>query len=440
MVKSPNALDNQSQQTPSNFVKYPEDQSTQPQTSFQKPKRKISKLVLLLAITGILAGVGYGIYRFFPRQSEPEGLFLSGRIEGYETHISAKSGGKIAILNVREGDFVKPGQLLAQIDDSQIHAEMQGAIAKVQAARQRLKRQKLQLPVMQAQLQQANLATEQVAQEAQGKVFEAQKSIASAHAQLVEAQSSLHLAQVKQKRTSKLYAEGAVSAQQLDEDTAGLKVRQARVDFAKQELLAAQGTLTQAQATLRNRPIRAAAALQIEKQIVQAHTDIEEAEQEIHDAQANQSQIQAKLNDLVIQSPLGGTVITRSVEVGEVVANSAPLLSIVNLNHLYLRGFVPVEEIGKVKINQSSLVYLDSSPTQPLEAIVTRIDSKASFTPENIYFQKDRVTQVFGVELTLKNPQGLAKPGIPADARILIPQEQQKPAAKNPSILGFFRL
>jgi HlyD family secretion protein len=56
---------------------------------------------------------------------------------------------------------------------------------------------------------------------------------------------------------------------------------------------------------------------------------------------------------------------------------------------------------------------------------VTRVDPKASFTPENTYFKKDRVTQVFGVELTLKNPQGLAKPGMPADGRILIPETKK---------------
>jgi len=293
---------------------------------------------------------------------------------------------------------------------------------------------------MQAQLQQAQLTIQQVTQEAQGRVFEAQKSVSSARAQLVEAESNLQLAKVKQERTSRLYAQGAVSAQQLDEDTANLKVQQARIDFAKQQLLAAQGTLTQAQASLRNRPIRAAAALQIEKQIPQARTEVEEAEQEVRDTQANQAQIQAKLNDLVIKSPLAGTVITKTVEVGEVVANGAPLLTIVDLSNLYLRGFVPVEDIGKVKVGQRSLVYLDAAPNQPLRATVTRIDPKASFTPENTYFKKDRIAQVFGVELTLQNSQGLAKPGMPADSRILIPEEQVKHSSQFFSILGYLGL
>ncbi|GAA6621338.1 HlyD family secretion protein [Scytonema sp. NUACC26] len=385
----------------------------------QKPQRHIPKPVLILGALALIAGAGYAVYRGFIYRPEPEGLFLSGRIEGYETDVSAKIGGRIANVSVREGDFVKPGQLLVQIDDSELRAQLQGAAARVRGAQERLERSRQQLPVLQAQLQQANLTTQQAKQESQGRVEQAENALFAARSQLVEAQANLELSQVKQKRTSYLYGQGAVSAQSKDEDNAALNVARARVATARQQIQSSQGTLTQAQATLRNTPIRAAAALQIEKQILQARTDITVAQQEVKDTQATQAQIQANLNYLKVNSPLAGSVITRSVEPGEVVAAGAPLLTIVNLNNLYLRGFIPEGELGKVKIGQPSLVYLDTYPKQPLKATVTRIDPKASFTPENIYFKKDRVTQVFGVELTLQNSQGLAKPGMPADGRIV---------------------
>jgi HlyD family secretion protein len=71
-------------------------------------------------------------------------------------------------------------------------------------------------------------------------------------------------------------------------------------------------------------------------------------------------------------------------------------------------------------VGQPARVYLDSNPTQPLEAYVARIDPQASFTPENTYFRSDRVRQVFGVRLQLKNAVGFAKPGMPADGEILV--------------------
>jgi HlyD family secretion protein len=65
-------------------------------------------------------------------------------------------------------------------------------------------------------------------------------------------------------------------------------------------------------------------------------------------------------------------------------------------------------------------VYLDSAPATPIEALVSRVDPEASFTPENTYFREDRVKQVVGVKLQLRGAVGFAKPGMPADGEILV--------------------
>jgi HlyD family secretion protein len=416
---------NDSKQAASSPVRERE-QPSEPETSAKKPRRKIPKPVRIVGAIALLAGVGYGIYRVFFYQPEPPGLFLSGRIEGRETDVSAKLGGKVDQVAVREGDMVKPSQLLVKLDDSELRAQLQGAAARVREAQERLERARQQLPVLQAQLDQANLTTQQAAQESQGRVVEAENALAAARAALAEAQTNLKLAQVRQQRTNFLYAQGAVSAQERDEDNAALETAQARVNAAQQQVQSGQGRLTQARSALSNAAIRAAAALQIEKQIAQAHTDVVVSQQQVRNAQAAQAQTQANLDYLTVESPLAGNLITRSVDPGEVVAAGEPLVTIVNLNNLYLRGFIPEGEIGRVKLGQPGRVYLDSFPNRPLEATVTRVDPKASFTPENTYFKKDRVTQVFGVELTLNNPQGLAKPGMPADGRILVPETQEK--------------
>lgn len=426
MTETQTQPSNKSQPIPSSTIAV-EDKPSQLQPSQkppEKPLRRIPKPVRVAAAIALLAGVGYGIYRLFFYQPEPNGLFLSGRIEGYETDVSSKTGGKIAQVGVREGDLVKPGQFLVQIDDADLRAQLRGAEAKVRSAQESLQRYRQQLPVLEAQLQEANLTTQQAKEDSQGKVTQAENSLAAARAQFVESQANLKLAQARQRRYKKLFAQGAVSADARDEYDTSAETAQASVNAARQQVESAQGTLIQAQATLRNPLIKAAAALQIQKQIAQARTDIAVAQEEVHDAQAQKAEIQANLNYLVVNSPLAGNVITRSVEPGEVVSAGAPLLTLVNLDHLYLRGFIPEGQIGQVKLGQQAQVYLDSFPKQPLQATVTRVDPKASFTPENTYFKKDRVTQVFGVELTLKNSQGLAKPGMPADGQILVAGKQ----------------
>jgi len=121
-----------------------------------------------------------------------------------------------------------------------------------------------------------------------------------------------------------------------------------------------------------------------------------------------------------VVAPFDGTVATRVAEPGEVVAPGAAIITMIDLGKIYLRGFVPEGDIGRVKLNQTARVYLDSSPKTPIDAIVSRIDPESSFTPENTYFRDERVKQVVGVKLLIKNPNGLAKPGMPADGEILV--------------------
>jgi HlyD family secretion protein len=112
-------------------------------------------------------------------------------------------------------------------------------------------------------------------------------------------------------------------------------------------------------------------------------------------------------------------VVTRTAEPGEVVTAGTALVTLIDLRKVYLRGFVPEGQIGKVKLGQPARVYLDSNPNQPIDAYVSRIDPQATFTPENTYFRDERVKQVVGVKLQLKGGIGFAKPGMPADGEIL---------------------
>src|SRR5262249_18801551 len=136
-------------------------------------------------------------------------------------------------------------------------------------------------------------------------------------------------------------------------------------------------------------------------------------------SRASLQEAQANRRDLQIIAPFDGTVATRAAEPGEVVVAGTAIITLVNLNQVYLRGFIPEGEIGRVRVGQLSRVYLDSNPKQAFEAVVSRIDPQASFTPENTYFRDDRVKQVVGVKLQLSNPEGFAKPGMPADGEVL---------------------
>ena len=148
-------------------------------------------------------------------------------------------------------------------------------------------------------------------------------------------------------------------------------------------------------------------------EIASAAADEDRARHALTEAQANRT-------DLTVRAPFDGTIVTRTAEPGEVVAAGTPIVTLLDLHKVYLRGFVPEGEIGKVKLGQRARVFLDSDPTKPLDAYVSRIDPQATFTPENTYFRDDRVKQVVGLKLQLETGFGYAKPGMPADGEILV--------------------
>jgi HlyD family secretion protein len=157
--------------------------------------------------------------------------------------------------------------------------------------------------------------------------------------------------------------------------------------------------------------------LQQQDQIASAVADLERSRAQLAEAQANRQ-------DLTVRAPFDGTIATRTAEPGEVVQAGTAIVTLIDLNRVYLRGFVAEGQIGKIKIGQPARIYLDSDPKKPVEAAVSRIDPQATFTPENTYFRDDRVKQVVGLKLQLKSGFGYAKPGMPADGEILVSGDQ----------------
>ena len=393
------------------------------------------KVLIPLGLLLVVGGVGL---RYWLTQPDGSVIRLSGRIEGYESDLGAKVGGRVEAIAVREGDTVQQGDVIAQLDDEELQAQHEAAKARVLAAQQQVNQAQLQVAVVESQVLEAQLTLQQSEGDTAGRVSESQASVATAQAQLAEARaqaqqarSELALARTDRERFSTLVSEGAISQQQFDQvqtafeaaqDT--LSARQASVVAAQQQVSAAQGALTQAQTSQLNPDIRTAQVARTQMQQEQARAQLAAAQAELEQAEAELEEIVARLDDLEIESPIDGVVLTRMVEPGEVIAVGTPVLTVVNLDTVYLRGYIPQGEVGNVRVGQLAHVFLDSAPEQPLTARVSAVDTEASFTPENIYFQEDRVTQVFGLRLSIDNPAGFAKPGMPADGEIVLDEQE----------------
>ena len=382
------------------------------------PRRRV------MVVGGLLVAglVGFGVWHFFLAGSgvQPGVIAVSGRIEGDDSAVAAKTSGRIREVTVREGDHVQAGQVIATLDDQQIRAREQQAEAAVRQAEARVQLARHQITVLDEQLRQSEIGVDQARADAEGRVSEAEAKLAAAEAQLAQSSASYTQAKWDREAYTKLFKKELIAEQQVKQAENNEEAQAAIVAAARRQVEAARGALTAARASLSNPAIRSAQAAAVRGQILQARADITAATADAERSRAMLDEARANRADLQVIAPFAGTVVTRTAEPGEVVTGGTPIVTLLNLGEVYLRAFVPEGEIGRVRVGQPARVYLDSAPKKPIEAVVIRIDPKASFTPENTYFRDDRVKQVIGVKLQLRGEAGYGKPGMPADGEILV--------------------
>ncbi|WP_082429613.1 HlyD family secretion protein [Pseudanabaena sp. 'Roaring Creek'] len=408
-------------------------------------KKKKVNLRLIIPLTLAIGVIGYGIWMILPKPAETV-LHVSGRLESDETDIGAKTGGRIVTILVREGDTVKKDQLVVEIEDEEIPAQLSGLNAQIESARQEELQAKDEVSVAESRIREASLNLQQSEGDSVGRIDQAQFTVSAtesdlrqseaqvkqSEAQLQQSKAELRLAALDRDRYADLVKQGAVNQQQFDQKQTALETSIANLNTAEAKLvasragvtaardrfLAAQGSSVQVRSTGLNPDIRTAQLDAYYLQRTQAIAKLAAAQAKVKNAQASRDQIQRRLDSFKVKSPINGIVQSRPLEAGAVVATGKTLLTIIDPNAVYLRCYIPEGDIGKIRVGQAARVFLDSSPNKPFTAHVSQIDTKASFTPENIYFKQDRVKQVFGVKLAIDQPEGFAKSGMPADAEI----------------------
>jgi HlyD family secretion protein len=386
----------------------------------EENKAPRSRLTRILIIVGVIVAAVLIWKIFFATPNLPASIVaLSGRIEGDDSAVAPKTNGKILEITVREGDTVTAGQVIARLDDAQVRAKEDQAKAALIDSQAKLQGARDQIAVLQNQLEQNQLQTGQSSMDAEGRVREAQADLTAAQADLVQQQAALRLAEFNRDAYARLSKTGAASQLQGLQAEVQADQQAAVVAASQRKVESARGALTTAQANLDTPKIRSAQVSGTQAQIAQQQSTIAAAKAQTVQAQATLAQAQADRSDLTVVAPFSGTVLTRAAEPGEVVQAGTAIVTLLDLSKVYLRGFVPEGEIGKVKVGQPAHVFLDSSPNQSLDGYVLRIDPQATFTPENTYFRDDRVKQVVGVKVQLTQGIGFAKPGMPADGEIL---------------------
>lgn len=325
-------------------------------------KKIIPIIILVVAIAGAL------IYYFVHRNEERAGeknLLISGNIEAHESVVGFKVAGRIVELPIEEGQSVKPGDLLARLDRNDYQQQVS-----LDEATTKTREDELKLALAGSRIQEKK-AAEQT---------------------LIDARADLELKKLDFQRNQDLFEKDEVSAQIRDTSDTNLKRAKANYERARQNYDQVKEGTRKEQVAINQSNVRA------------AHQALELS--------------RIRLGYATLLAPTAGVVLVRQAEIGEVMAPGTPVVTIADLDHLWMRGYIAETDLGKVKLGQPAIIKSDTYPGKQYKGRVSFISSQAEFTPKSVETHKERVTLVYRIKVDVENPTHELKPGMPADVTI----------------------
>jgi HlyD family secretion protein len=315
-------------------------------------------LLLLLSAAATWAGRHLG-------GGAPKPVSLTGTVEATQVDVSVKIAGRIVERLVKEGDAVTRGQLLVRLDDAELAAEV--------------RRQEAALRSAQATLRDLRAGARK-------------EEIEDARAALASAEATREMTQREFSRNDELFRRGLIAAQDVDRARQAYQVAQAQERSARERLGLLQAG---------SRPDL-----------------IEAARWQVTQAESALSQAQTRLKETTVVSPIDGVVLRKNLEAGETANPGVAILTLVNPKDVWLRAYVPETEVGRLKVGDAAKLRVDAFPNRVFTGRLIEIASEAEFTPRNVQTKKERVNLVFRIKIQIDNPDGLLKPGLPADADV----------------------
>ena len=285
-------------------------------------------------------------------------ILVSGNIEAHESIVSFKSvQSRIVELPFDEGARVKAGTVLARVDD----ADYKQQVAIAQAT-------------LNAQMRQLDVAEQDV---------EATRKTVTSD----EADAALKELEFDRAQTLLTKGAGTVDAR----DVAETALKQSRAAKERDNALEASA----------------------DRRVALAIANID-------NARASLDMAKIVLDYTTLKAPFDGVILVRQAELGEVVSPGAAIVTLADIDHVWLRAYVNEPDVGKIRLGEAATVTTDSYPGKEYPGRISFISEAAEFTPKSVETHAERVTLVYRIRIDIDNPSHELVPGLPADAKILV--------------------
>jgi HlyD family secretion protein len=270
----------------------------------------------------------------------------SGVFESDEVIVSAEESGQLLSFPIREGDSLRKGAIIGQIDMSNTILQKQQVQATIRALRE-----KTTNPIPEIEL---------------------------VRKQITVQQSQLAQQIMERARTQRLLEGDAATQKQLDDQDAGIDQLQKQIAVSRQQIALDQSTIHTQNSTISSE-----------------HDPLEKSVAEIQDV----------INKGQIVNPIGGTVLTKYALEGEMTAIGKALYKIANLDTITLRAYITGSQLTALKLGQTVEVFIDDGTKKYTEyhGQVSWISDKSEFTPKTIETKEERANLVYAVKIRVKN-------------------------------------
>ncbi|MEJ2096100.1 MAG: HlyD family efflux transporter periplasmic adaptor subunit [Deltaproteobacteria bacterium] len=389
-----------------------------------KPKKIIP--IVLLAV--IIAGAVYYYFAYYRNSHATDGLQTSGHIEMTEADLSFRIPGHIARLMVQEGDQVKTGQLVAELEQDVLKGRYDQSAAQLKEIDARcqsltvsidIKKQSVEAQIHQAQ---ANVEAAEARYESL-KTGSRVEEIKEAKAALEKARVELDNRRQDYQRMAKLFERNIITDKQMDDARTARDTALAIYNAAEEKFkLVHSGPRREAVDEGKANLSASNAALEIAKigrrEVEKMQLDLKALTFQRKQAAAALTIAREDLEATRLTAPFDGLVSVKDVEEGEYVQAGAPVCTLSRLDDLWVKTYIPETYLGKIRIGQKAQVISDTYPDKPYVGRVTYISQQAEFTPKNVQTHEERTKLVYRIKVSIADSDHELKAGMPVDVRL----------------------
>lgn len=328
--------------------------------------------------------------------STPRGsaIRLIGVVDGTEVIVSPQIAGRMIKLNVDEGSEVKKGDLIAELDPSELQAALAQDVANIAS--------------LEAKVRQSQQTLTWTDEQTSAALNQAQANVTAARAQLEQAVATLELDEINNRRVVALFDAQVDSAQDRDTAVQTVKAARANVQSLQDQVKAQQAAL--------------ALAVANRKQVAVQQADLASMKAQLQQAYALRDQASTQLGYTKIYSPLDGVVSVRVARQGEVLAQSGPIVVIVDVDHLWVRADVEESYIDSVHFGDKLRVELPSGDI--IEGPVFFKGVESDYATQRDVSRSKRDIKTFAIKVAVPNQSRVLFTGM--TATVLLPPPPKK--------------